>query len=196
MTLKEARGLVSKENLEKLNEIVTTHVNINMSNKLNNDIIMSALCKAVSDGVIHSATLDDSVIKLLNSSTNTISPNKLGGILKLIRQQQPKICCVITLKNQDLTEELNKWVFNGENGVMFNDILAYVINEFDITPSSVRTMLADTLKNTIVNNMSQFVSKFQSSTDEEKKDMNVSINTINRLVNMTKNNIFAEFKPL
>lgn len=196
MTIEEAKQMLTQENVDKLKEIVTTRVNVNMNNKINNDILMQALCKAVSDDVIHSTSLDDMMIKLLNSSTNTISSNKLCQILKTVRTQQKNISCVIELKKGDLSETINTWVFTGENGVKFNGMLEFIIEKFDITPISTRNLLSNTLKSTIVNNMSQFVSKFIMASPEEREEIGVSINTVTRLVNMTGNILTAEFKSM
>jgi hypothetical protein len=47
-----------------------------------------------------------------------------------------------------------------------------------------------------VNNIAQLVSKYNTSNDEEKKSMQVSITTISRLVNMSAHTLYAEFKEV
>ena len=73
MTVEEAVNLMSDEAYEKLKEVVTVKPNIDISKKSANDILMGALCKAVLEDVIHVESLDDKIIKLLNSPTNTLS---------------------------------------------------------------------------------------------------------------------------
>ena len=53
--------------------------------------------------------------------------------------------------------------------------------------------MTTTLKSTIVNNVSQLVSKFYKSTEEEQNKMIISISTIQRLVNMSGGCLTAEF---
>lgn len=196
ISLADAKAMISEESVSKLKEIVTPKVMINMDTKVNNDIIMSALCTAVSNGVIKMTSLDDRLIKLLNSPTNTLSSTKLGSILTHIRETQPKMCCVITLKSGDMTEVIQEWTFTGPT-VYFNKIFEFVVQEFNITPSIVRNKMTEMLKATIVNNVAQLVAKYASlETEEEKKAITISISTITRLVNMSGYLLMAEFKDV
>lgn len=196
ISLEDAKAMVSPEAIERLRNVVTPKPIINMDAKVNNDIIMAALCTAVNNGVIKQTSLDDRLIKLLNSSTNTLSAVKLGSILTHIRQFQPNLACVITLMEPDMSEVIEEWCFIGPN-VYFNKMFEYVIDRFDITPSIIRTKMTEMLKPTIVNNVAQLVAKYNSiETDEEKKDITISISTITRLVNMSGYLLMAEFKNL
>lgn len=196
ISIEEAKAMMSDEALSRLKDIVTPQPSINMNQKVNNDIIMSALCRAVNDGVIHMDAVDDHIVKLLNSPTNTLSAVKVGNILTQIRKFQPNMCCVITLKSSDMNEKINEWIFTGPE-VYFNKIFEYVIDKFEITPSLVRNKMTAMLKTTIVNNVAQLVAKYNSLTDEEeKKHLTISINTVTRLVNMSDHILLAEFKEI
>ena len=196
ISIEEAKAMMSDEALSRLKEIVTPQPSINMNQKVNNDIIMSALCRAVNDGVIRMDAVDDHIVKLLNSPTNTLSAVKVGNILTQIRKFQPNMCCVITLKSSDMNEKINEWIFTGPE-VYFNKIFEYVIDKFEITPSLVRNKMTAMLKTTIVNNVAQLVAKYNSLTDEEeKKHLTISINTVTRLVNMSDHILLAEFKEI
>lgn len=196
ITLDDAKSRMSQEAINKLKNLTNTHPTINMENKVGNDVLMQALCRAVENDVIHLSSLDDKLIKLLNSSTNTLSQTKLGDILQRIRKHQPNIVCFISLMKGDMSETLHEWVFEGPS-VTFNDIFETVINEFNITPASVRNKMVNTLKPTIVNNVSQLISRYINiETGDEKNNINVSINTITRLVNMEDHLLFAEFKEI
>ena len=196
ISIEEAKAMMSGEAISKLKDIVTPQPIVNMNQKVNNDIIMSALCRAVSDDVIHMSSIDDKIIKLLNSPTNTLSAVKVGSILNQVRKSQPNMCCVITLKTSDMNETINEWTFTGPE-VYFNKIFEFVIEYFEITPSMVRNKMTTMLKTTIVNNVAQLVAKYTSLTDEEeKKQLTISINTITRLVNMSDHILLAEFKEV
>ena len=54
--------------------------------------------------------------------------------------------------------------------------------------------MGEMLKTTIVNNIAQLVSKYNSLEDTEKRQLQVSITTISRLVNMNGYMMYAEFK--
>ena len=196
ISIEEAKAMMSGEAISKLKDIVTPQPIVNMNQKVNNDIIMSALCRAVSDDVIHMSSIDDKIIKLLNSPTNTLSAVKVGSILNQVRKSQPNMCCVITLKSSDMNDTINEWTFTGPE-VQFNKIFEFVIEYFEITPSMVRNKMTTMLKTTIVNNVAQLVAKYTSLTDEEeKKQLTISINTITRLVNMSDHILLAEFKEV
>ena len=63
ISIEEAKAMMSGEAISKLKDIVTPQPIVNMNQKVNNDIIMSALCRAVSDDVIHMSSIDDKIIK-------------------------------------------------------------------------------------------------------------------------------------
>ena len=192
MTLEEAKQMISADNVDKLKSVVSPRPQVCISNKTNADIIMAALCIAVTNGVIKETSLDESIIKLLNSSTATLSAVKVGKILSVIRKHQPNMACVISLKTADSIETLKEWVFTGPE-VYFNKIFEYVVDTFEITPSKIRTQLGTML--TIVNNVAQLLGKYETlKTDEERKEIAVSISTITRLVNMSHHLLYAEFK--
>lgn len=194
MTVEEAKSMISKDNIDRLKNVVAPKPEVNISNKANADIIMSALCIAVANGTIKEASLDESIIKLLNSNTSTLSAVKVGRILSILRKTQPKMCCVITLKSQDARDIINEWVFTGPE-VYFNRIFEFVVREFDITPAIIRSKLGETFKMTIVNNVAQLLGKYETlKTEEERKATAISISTITRLVNMSDHLLFAEFR--
>jgi hypothetical protein len=56
----------------------------------------------------------------------------------------------------------------------------------------VRTKMAEKLKPTIVNNIAQTVARFLNG----DKDMNISITTVFRLVDMCGYHIYADFKEI
>lgn len=191
ITLEQAKAMMTKEALEKLNKVVVSHPTINVEKKANCDILMQALCRGVVDGVIHVESLDDRLVKLLNAKTNTLSPTKLGEILTTIRKHQPKIACVIEVREPINDDLVRKWVFTGPE-VKFTKMLEDIIKTFEITPTLVRTKMTETLKSTIVNNIAQTVARFLNGDPEQ----NVSVTTVSRLVNMCGYLIYAEFKEV
>lgn len=194
ISLAEAKSLMTEGSLEHLKDTVMPKPTINTSIKINNDILMSALCTAVNNGVIKTSSLDDRLVKLLNSPTNTLSATKLNDIISHLRKHQPGMACIITLKKGGIDGEvLGQWAFTG-NGVSFNPILDFVLERFEITPTMIRVEMTNMLKVTIVNNVAQFIAKYELCNNEDKANMNVSISTITRLVNMVHHIIYAEFK--
>ena len=193
ISLEEAKNMMTMESISKLKDIVNAKPTINMDNKAGNDILLQALCRAVSDKVIHAESLNDRLIKLLNSATNSLSQMKLGRILSDIRNHQHSICCVIYLMESDMSNTIKEWVFTGPV-VSFNGLFEYVIDQFNITPQMIRNKMVNTLKPTIVNNIAQLVAKYNNS--EDTSDIKISINTISRIVNMTDHLLFAEFKEM
>lgn len=193
ISLEEAKSLMSEASLDNLKNVVTTKPVINMDKKTSNDILMQALCKAVTDDVIHDTSLDAKLVKLLNAETNSISQMKLGEVLTSIRKKQPNMACVIQLLTSDMGRVLEEWVFTGPI-VSFDGIFEYVIKKFDITPQTIREKLSQMLKPTIANNIGQFVSRYLNHDDDD--DLVVSITTISRLVNMEGHIILAEFKEM
>lgn len=190
ITLEQAKAMMTPEAIENLRQVVISHPNINTERKANCDILMQALCRAVTDEVILPESLDDRLVKLLNAKTNTLSPSKLGEILTHIRKTQPKMCCVIRVLEPTHDELIKKWVFTGPE-VRFSGMLGEIIKLFDITPTLVRSKMTETLKPTIVNNIAQCVAKYQNG-----DDFNVSITTVSRLVNMCDHMIYADFEEV
>lgn len=192
-SVEEAKALITKENVDKLKNVVSPKPVICINNKVNSDIIMTALCSAVLNGVIKEASLDETIIKLLNSSTSTLSAVKVGRILKTIRETQPKMTCVISLRKPDSLDVVKEWVFTGPE-VYFNRLFEYVVESFEITPSKIRSQMGEMFKMTIVNNVAQLLGKYETlKSDEERKKISISISTITRLVNMSHYLLFAEF---
>jgi hypothetical protein len=150
MSLEEAKQLMTSESLDKLRTMVTKPMEIDVSQKVGNDIIMAAFCQAVMTGVIHEWALNDKLVKLLNSDTNTISSSKLNYIMDVIHVEQPSIVLEVRLYTNEM-KLMKTWVLDGTQS--FNHIFEYVLNEFEITPHMIRTKLTDTLKTTIVNNI-------------------------------------------
>lgn len=194
MTLEEAKSLMTQEALAKLKEATSNRPTINMDNKANNDILMNALCRAVSENVILVDSLDDKTVKLLNAKTNTLSSSKLGSILDNVRESQPNIVCCVSLV-KPIDEVLKTWTFDNKD-VNFIDIFGYILKYFDLNPTIVRTKMGELLKPTIVNNIAQLVAKYQYGDDNDRASINVSITTLTRLVNMCDHMLFAEFKKV
>ncbi len=193
MTLDEARSLITPKAIENLHDVVDIKPVIDFSKKVNNDIIMSALCRGVDCGVIKLKSLNDRLVKLLNSETNTISQTKLKEILDIIHKNQPNMYLYVWLDDPDgiAVSKQYEWFFKDEISFiqMFSDVLDY----YKITPSDIRKKMTETLKETIVNNVSQLVSKFYKSSPEVRNGMTISITTIQRLVNMSNGMLNAEF---
>lgn len=193
ISLEQAKSLMTEGSLEHLKDVVEPRPTINTSLKMNNDIIMAAFCTAVDSGVIKISSLDDRMVKLLNSPTNTLSAAKLGDMLEYLRKKQPNIACIVYLKKGGPgCPTMKEWIFT-DSAATFNPILDYVLSTFDISPTYIRNELTKMLKVTIVNNVAQFVAKYEVATPEEKKEMVVSISTITRLVNMVSHILVAEF---
>ena len=190
MTVEEAVNLMSDEAYEKLKEVVTVKPNIDISKKSANDILMGALCKAVLEDVIHVESLDDKIIKLLNSPTNTLSQSKLKYVLNVVHETQPRIKCIITIMTSDMKDTLFEVEYHQPDAIDFMVILKWLIDKFDITPTKVRSQM-NALKPTIVNNIAQLVSRVLNGNLE---GVTVSISTITRLVNCNDHLIYAKFE--
>ena len=91
MTVDESLALLTPEALKHLKELTAEEIRIDVSRKKNNDIIMQALIRALHDDVIHKTSLNETIVNMLNSSTNTISASKLCMILREVHQHQPNI---------------------------------------------------------------------------------------------------------
>lgn len=192
MSIEEARALVKPEALQNLKKVISTQEKIDMSKKVNGDAIMVALCKAINENIIDIGSLSTPIVKMLNSSTNTISQSKLGEILDQVRKSQPRMVCRIKLYKGDMSEIINNWVFTSVEDCKFNDMFEYVVQKFDITPQMVRERMSKLLKPTIANNIGQFVAKYETST--HKDELVVSITTISRLANIVDHIVKVEFK--
>ena len=191
MTIDEAEALMSESAYERLREVVTVRPVIDTSKKAGNDILMSAFCKAVAEEVIKSSSLDDKLTKLLNSATNTLSQQKLKYLLEVVHKSQPDIKCVITITTADMQTDVFEVEYHTPDAIDFLTIFRWLLDYFNITPSSIRNKLSETLKPTIVNNISQLVSRVQQNNTE---DLIISITTITRLVNCHDHLIFARFE--
>ncbi len=195
MNLEEAKAMISPEAMQKLHDIVDVKPAIDFSKKVNNDLLMAALCKAVDEEVIKPKSMDDRLVKLLNSETNTISQSKLHEILQIIQHGQPNIVCKLSISEFDGLDVFHVYEheFTPNETVTFNSAFDAVLTAWSITPSDVRRKMTETLKPTIVNNVSQLISKYYKSSQEERDKMVISISTIQRLVNMSGGIITAEF---
>lgn len=190
MTLDEAKKLMTEQSYEKLRVMVAKPMEIDISKKVGNDIIMAAFCCAVMSDIIQPRSLDEKLVKLLNSDTNTISDTKLQYIMDVVHKSQPNVKCIIKLYTPDM-QLLHKWELSDD--ISLNPIFEYMLKQFQITPHMIREKMADTLKSTIVNNIGQLVSKYQSISKEEREEIHISITTIHRLVNMCKHILLCEF---
>lgn len=218
MTVEEALNMVDDSAMNKLKELVDSNkVKIDVSKKVNNDIIMSAFCKAVNDKVIKESSLDDTLIKLLNSSTNTISYSKMVSLLSTVHESQKGIKLVITLKEGGTFKKISDYTYGFNDkfeGVVlsihepswkntvnvvktipdnFITIFGDIIKTCSATPSMIREKMSEILKPTVVNNIAQFVARYNSSTPEEREEMVISIKTITRICNVSNIIITAEF---
>jgi hypothetical protein len=192
MDINEAKALINEEAIEHLKKVITNEEKIDTSTKLNGDAIMIAFCDAINNSVIKPSSLSEMTIKMLNSSTQSISQSKLGEILDYVHKNQPNIVCDIKIIPVDGNLPIQMWRFESSKDCKFNSIFEFVVTEFKITPSMVREQLSKLLKPTIANNIGQFVAKYQSST--HKDELVVSITTIARLANMCGYKIICEFK--
>lgn len=194
MTIEEAKALMTEESLAKLKEVVTKEINIDLSKKVNNDLIMTALCKAVViDKIIDPEAIDEKLLKLLASDTNTISDTKLNEIMKSIHQVQKNLYCIIEI--QDTTfNNIAKWILFED--FTFNGIFEFVLEYYKVTPQDIRNNMGTVLKSTIVNNIGQLISKYQQLDEKEREQKRISITTINRIVTAMGGIVTVEFKKL
>lgn len=191
MTVDESLALLTPEALKHLKELTAEEIRIDVSRKKNNDIIMQALIRALHDDVIHKTSLNETIVNMLNSSTNTIAASKLCMILREVHQHQPDIKMRFVIAKD--TEQIAIFDFDESVGTL-HLLLSWVIDYFEITPQVVHDRLSKHLKMTVVSNVQTFVQKYiNASTKEEKLSMNVSALTITRLVNMMNHVIYAEF---
>jgi hypothetical protein len=198
LTLEEAKSMMTEQASMKLKKVVdNTDTTIDCSNKVNKDILMGALCRAIEKGLIRVDDLDDKMIKLLNSDTSTLSYSKLMYALNVIHKTNPNITCEISIHKPDTpTPTLIKNWYVFDERVKFQEILKFILEYFKITPHDVRVEMTKTLKPTVVNNVAQLVANFLKATDEERNKMIISIVVITRLVTMSGCMIYAEFKKI
>jgi hypothetical protein len=187
--INQAREQMTEESWEKLREITakaSMTLNENKKNPINNDICMSAFCKAIKDKVISKETLTKhpSLIRLYNATTNKLSDWKLQDILKDIHDCQPKAYIKLSISYGD--EIIKEFIFIEE--VSFNGIFRWVLGHFKITPQMVRTDMHKKLGIPLstVNNIGQILSRVDDD------NLVVSIMTITRLVNMVDHTIQCE----
>ena len=183
MNIEEAKALINDKAIENLKKVISTEEKIDTT-KLNGDAVMIALCEAINNGVIKTSSLGATTIKMINSSTQTVSQSKLGEILDTVRKSQPGVKCVISVNKADSTLPIEAWDFTSSKDTKFNGIFEFVITEFNITPAIVREQLSKLLKPTIANNIGQFVAKYQQADEAHRSEMIVSITTISRLANI------------
>lgn len=196
MTLEEAKALMQPTAVQHLNEMVSESIVIDVSKKSACDILMSALCRAVTEeGVIKKTSLNEYFIKMLNSATNTLSQTKLGDLFELLHTKQPNVVCIFTLWTPNMDDTINEWVFKTTTPT-FNAMYEFIIKHFEITPQMIREKLSEKLKHTIANNVAQFALKYSMASDKERSEYVVSITTITRLVNMMGYIITCEFKEV
>lgn len=194
MTIEEAKALMTEESLAKLKEVVTKEINIDLSKKVNNDLIMTALCKAVViDKIIDPEAIDEKLLKLLASDTNTISDTKLNEIMKSIHQVQKNLYCIIEIQDTAFNE-IAKWILFED--FTFNKIFEFVLEHYKVTPQDIRNNMGTVLKSTIVNNIGQLISKYQQLDEKERKQKRISITTINRIVTAMGGLVTVEFQKL
>ena len=191
-SIEDAKKLMTPEAMNHLRHTISTEEKIDMSKKVNGDPIMVSFCKAVNDDIIKTTSLSETMIKMLNSSTNTMSQSKLGEMLEHARKHQPGLICRIKLMDGTQIQTINQWTFTGVEDCKFNDMFEYVVKTFEITPSMVRDRMSKLLKPTIANNIGQFIAKYENST--HKDELVVSITTIARLAGIVNHAIKVEFK--
>lgn len=170
MTIEEAKALMTPEALEHLNEVVCPwEINIE---KKDCDIVMSALCKAVTENVVKKTSLDENAVQILNSDTSTLTALKLTDILNTIRKHQD-IGCFIFLKYKD-----EKVVFNiGQSNITtYNTIFDWIIKTCELTSVGIRTKMDGKYKSSVINNVAQLLPKHRNNPDEP-----ISIKNITRI---------------
>lgn len=182
---------LTDEHIEHLKQIVTTRQQLNIHKGSNCDILLGGLIKAIKDGTIIADKLGDDVVKTLNNATISLKEAKCHDLLKSINEKQ-KIKCFIIIDdgtNKDHVEwDVSK--------VTFKDIFDQVVKRFNVTPLMVREKLKPVLKSTICNNTSQLLNKWLTQTEEEKKEKNISIATITRIVSdVVGYQIWSEWRP-
>jgi hypothetical protein len=169
MTIEEAKALMTPEALEHLNEVVCPwEINIE---KKDCDIVMSALCRAVTTNVVKKTSLDANTVQILNSDTSTLTAQKLKDALTAIRKHQDVIC-LIFLKYKD-----EKVVFDiGDDIVTYNGIFDWVIKTCGVTSIGIRKNMNEKYKASVINNIAQLVPKYHNNPNDP-----ISIKNITRI---------------
>lgn len=169
MTIEEAKALMTPEALEHLNEVVCPwEINIE---KKDCDIVMSALCRAVTTNVVKKTSLDANTVQILNSDTSTMTAQKLKDALTAIRKHQDVIC-LIFLKYKD-----EKVVFDiGDDIVTYNGIFDWVIKTCGVTSIGIRKNMNEKYKASVINNIAQLVPKYHNNPNDP-----ISIKNITRI---------------
>jgi hypothetical protein len=169
MTIEEAKALMTPEALEHLNEVVCPwEINIE---KKDCDIVMSALCRAVTTNVVKKTSLDANTVQILNSDTSTLTAQKLKDALTAIRKHQDVIC-LIFLKYKD-----EKVVFDiGDDIVTYNGIFDWVIKTCGVTSIGIRKNMNEKYKASVINNIAQLVPKYYNNPNDP-----ISIKNITRI---------------
>ena len=183
MTIEEAKTLMSPEALEHLNEVVCPwEINIE---KKDCDIVMSALCRAVTDNIIKKTSLDENTVQLLNSDTSTLTAQKLVDALTAIRKYQD-VVCFIFLKYHD-----EKVVFDIGDGIStYNHIFDWVVNTCDVTSIGIRKNMNGKYKASVINNIAQLITKHHINPNEP-----ISIKNITRIFTSYNGIITCSIKP-
>ena len=183
MTLEEAKAKMTPEALEHLNEVVCPW-DINIDKK-DCDIVMSALCSAVTNNVIKKTSLDENAVQILNSDTSTLTAPKLHDILNTIHNHQD-IICLIFLKYKD-----KKVVFNiGESINTYNTIFDWVVETCGVTSVGIRKNMMGRYKSSVINNIAQLVPKHRVNPNEP-----ISIKNVTRIFTSYGGTIICVLKP-
>lgn len=183
MTIQEASALLTPEALDHLRD-VTCPWEINIDKK-DCDIVMSSLCKAVTDNVIKKTSLDENTVTILNSDTATLTAGKLEAILKTVSKSQ-NIVCLIKLRHED-NHVAFVYTPTG-NDLSFNPIFEYVIKECEVTSVGIRHNLEGKYKASVINNIAQLLRKHEVTPDEP-----ISIKHITRIFTAYKGIIICKF---
>lgn len=169
MTIEEAKALMSPEALEHLNEVVCPW-DINIEKK-DCDIVMSALCKSVTENVVKKTSLDENTVQILNSDTSTLTAQKLVDALTAIRKHQD-VVCFIFLKYHD-----KKVVFDIGDGIStYNHIFDWVVDTCEVTSIGIRKNMNEKYKASVINNIAQLIPKHHNNPDDP-----ISIKNITRI---------------
>ena len=167
MTIEEAKALMSPEALEHLNEVVCPwEINIE---KKDCDIVMSALCRAVTNNIIKKTSLDENTVQILNSDTSTLTAQKLVDALTAIRKYQDAVCFIF-LKYHD-----EKVVFDIGDGIStYNHIFDWVVKTCDVTSIGIRKNMNEKYKASVINNIAQLVPKHRTNPDDPISIKNIA----------------------
>jgi hypothetical protein len=201
MTLEELKALsgveCTPEIMAKQRQMTDDNqfaINVDRENKVDQDVLMTALCRAIPEGIIEAKSLNAMIYKLWKSSTNSINQDKLEKIINHIREFQPNFVCRVNLNQLANGERrvYQEWMFTGPV-VKFNGMYEDIVERFGITAQMIRADMPKTLQQTngknIVNNTAHDVTRYHP-------DKILSIKFITRLVNMCGYVLHAEFLNL